>query len=107
MDYDPVSMGGGEGGKKRNERIKRLSSRSAPGLLCHGHGNEHRFSCWPDTPLIPFFPLCAMQILMWVEGLAMSVKEYQLPETFLKVIKEDREYGIFLLEGEKLILFPA
>lgn len=30
-----------------------------------------------------------------------------LPETFLRVINEDREYSIFLLEGEKRILFPA
>jgi hypothetical protein len=37
----------------------------------------------------------------------MAPKKYQLPETFLKVIQGDRVYGIFLLEGEKLIFFPA
>jgi len=37
----------------------------------------------------------------------MSEKDFQLPETFLKIIKEDRDYGIFLLEGGDLIFFPA
>jgi len=37
----------------------------------------------------------------------MSEKEFQLPETFLKIVKADREYSIFLLEGENLIFFPA
>lgn len=37
----------------------------------------------------------------------MSGKEFQLPETFLKIVKENREYSIFLLEGENLIFFPA
>jgi hypothetical protein len=37
----------------------------------------------------------------------MTERAYQLPETFLKVVKEDRDYNIFLLEGEKLIFFPA
>jgi len=37
----------------------------------------------------------------------MSEKEFQLPETLLRIVKEDREFSIFLLEGEKLILFPA
>jgi hypothetical protein len=37
----------------------------------------------------------------------MSEKEFQLPETFLKIVKKDREYSIFLLEGEKVIFFPA
>jgi hypothetical protein len=37
----------------------------------------------------------------------MTEKEFQLPEMFLKIIKEDRNYGIFLLEGGDLIFFPA
>lgn len=37
----------------------------------------------------------------------MSEKGFQLPETFLKIVKEDRDYSIFLLEGGNLILFPA
>jgi hypothetical protein len=37
----------------------------------------------------------------------MSEQEFQLPETLLKIIKEDPEYSIFLLEGENLIFFPA
>jgi hypothetical protein len=37
----------------------------------------------------------------------MAGEKYQLPETFLKIIQEDRECGIFLLDGEKLIFFPA
>jgi hypothetical protein len=28
-------------------------------------------------------------------------------ETFLDIIKEDREFGIFLLAGRDLIFFPA
>jgi len=37
----------------------------------------------------------------------MSEQEFQLPETLLKIVKEDPEYSIFLLEGENLIFFPA
>lgn len=37
----------------------------------------------------------------------MSEKEFQLPETFLKIVKRNPEYSIFLLEGENLIFFPA
>jgi|GEM_PF-1802910 hypothetical protein len=37
----------------------------------------------------------------------MSEKEFHLPETFLKIIRKDRDYSIFLLEGESLIFFPA
>ena len=37
----------------------------------------------------------------------MSELNYNLPETFLKVIRMDREYSIFALEGDKLIFFPA
>jgi hypothetical protein len=33
--------------------------------------------------------------------------EYNLPETFLDIVKEDREHGLFLLKGERLIFFPA
>lgn len=37
----------------------------------------------------------------------MSEIEYHLPETLLKIVKKDPDYRIFLLEGEKLIFFPA
>ena len=37
----------------------------------------------------------------------MIEAEYSLPETFLKIIRKDEDFGIFLLEGEELILFPA
>lgn len=37
----------------------------------------------------------------------MSEAGFDIPETFLKIIKQDREYGIFLLDGGELILFPA
>jgi len=37
----------------------------------------------------------------------MSEKEFELPETFLKIVKEDRNYSIFLLGGESLVFFPA
>jgi hypothetical protein len=37
----------------------------------------------------------------------MAEKTYELPETFLRIVKDDRDYSIFLLEGEKLIFFPA
>jgi hypothetical protein len=33
--------------------------------------------------------------------------EVRLPESFLAIVKEDRDYGTFLLEGERLIFFPA
>jgi len=36
----------------------------------------------------------------------MSEQEWNLPETFLKIVREDFDYGIFLLEGEELIFFP-
>ncbi len=42
-----------------------------------------------------------------IELKEMSEIEYQLSETFLKIVKKDHEYGIFLLEGEDLIFFPA
>lgn len=37
----------------------------------------------------------------------MSEIEYHLPETFLRIVKKDPDYRIFLLEGKKLIFFPA
>jgi hypothetical protein len=37
----------------------------------------------------------------------MSEKKFKLPEMFLKIVKMDTTYSIFLLEGEHLILFPA
>lgn len=33
--------------------------------------------------------------------------EVRLPESFPAIVKEDRDYGIFLSEGEGLIFFPA
>lgn len=42
-----------------------------------------------------------------MEGKTMTQAEFDLPETLLDVIKEDHEYSIFLLQGERLILFPA
>lgn len=37
----------------------------------------------------------------------MSAGDFELPITLHKIIKEDRRYSIFLLEGENLIFFPA
>ncbi len=37
----------------------------------------------------------------------MSEKEYKLPETLLKIVHADKDYSIFLLEGDNLIFFPA
>ena len=37
----------------------------------------------------------------------MAEKAFDLPVTLRRIVKENREYGIFLLEGEELILFPA
>ena len=37
----------------------------------------------------------------------MSEKEYALPETYLKIVGEDKDYSIFLLEGHDLIFSPA
>jgi hypothetical protein len=37
----------------------------------------------------------------------MAEKTLDLPITLRRIVKENRDYGIFLLEGEKLILFPA
>jgi hypothetical protein len=30
-----------------------------------------------------------------------------MPETLRKIVRANREYGIYLLEGEDLIFFPA
>jgi len=37
----------------------------------------------------------------------MSHVEYDLPETLLSIVEANEEYSIFLLEGERLIVFPA
>lgn len=37
----------------------------------------------------------------------MAETEYPLHEAFLNIIKEDSEYGIYLLQGKELIFFPA
>lgn len=37
----------------------------------------------------------------------MTEREFDLPITLCRIIKENRDYGIFLLEGEDLIFFPA
>jgi hypothetical protein len=42
-----------------------------------------------------------------IELKEMSEIAFELPETFLRIVKSDPEYGIYLLEGEQLIFFPA
>jgi hypothetical protein len=37
----------------------------------------------------------------------MSARHFELPETFLKVVRYDQEYSILLLEGQGLMFFPA
>ncbi len=37
----------------------------------------------------------------------MSHVEYDLPVTLLSIVRANEEYSIFLLEGERLIVFPA
>jgi sRNA-binding regulator protein Hfq len=37
----------------------------------------------------------------------MTEKKYELPDTFLKIVRKDNDYSIFLLEGHDLIFFPA
>ena len=37
----------------------------------------------------------------------MSHVEYDLPETLLSIVRANGDYNIFLLEGERLIVFPA
>jgi hypothetical protein len=34
-------------------------------------------------------------------------RELNSTESFLTIVKEDREFGIFLLGGERRIFFPA
>ncbi len=37
----------------------------------------------------------------------MTSQDFVLPETLLNIVKADREYSIFLLEGDGLIFYPA
>lgn len=37
----------------------------------------------------------------------MAERAFDLPVTLRRIVKENRDYGIFLLQGEELILFPA
>jgi len=37
----------------------------------------------------------------------MAERTFDLPITLRRIVKENRPYGIFLLEGKELILFPA
>jgi hypothetical protein len=37
----------------------------------------------------------------------MAEQAFQVPETFLKIISQDSDYSLFLLEGGNLIFFPA
>ncbi len=37
----------------------------------------------------------------------MSHVEYDLPEKLLSIVRANGDYSIFLLEGERLIVFPA
>ncbi len=37
----------------------------------------------------------------------MAEKGFELPVTLRQIVKQDRNYSIFLLEGEELIFFPA
>jgi hypothetical protein len=37
----------------------------------------------------------------------MAEREFDLPITLCRIIKENRDYGVFLLKGEELIFFPA
>lgn len=37
----------------------------------------------------------------------MSHPDFDLPETLLPIVRLNEEYSIFLLEGERLIVFPA
>ena len=41
------------------------------------------------------------------EGWSVAEKGFELPVTLRQIIREEREYSIFLLEGEELIFFPA
>jgi hypothetical protein len=37
----------------------------------------------------------------------MSAEGYQLPGTLRRIVRENRDHGIYLLEGNNLISFPA
>jgi hypothetical protein len=37
----------------------------------------------------------------------MAEQGLELPVTLIPIVKQDRDYGIFLLEGGELIFFPA
>jgi hypothetical protein len=37
----------------------------------------------------------------------MSHEDYELGETLLPIVRLNEDYSIFLLEGERLIVFPA
>jgi hypothetical protein len=37
----------------------------------------------------------------------MSDEAYQFPESLLKIVGENWDYGIYLLEGKEIIFFPA
>lgn len=37
----------------------------------------------------------------------MSEEDFSPPETLLKVVRADAAFSIFLLQGERPILFPA
>ncbi len=37
----------------------------------------------------------------------MSEMDFELPVTLRPIVKQNRDYSIFLLEGEELIFFPA
>ncbi len=37
----------------------------------------------------------------------MEETDFELPVTLRQVVRQDRDYSIFLLEGEELIFFPA
>lgn len=36
-----------------------------------------------------------------------TVRRYELPVTLRKIVKANREHGIYLLDGGDLIFFPA
>lgn len=37
----------------------------------------------------------------------MAEMDFELPATLRPIVKQNRDYSIFLLEGEELIFFPA
>ena len=57
--------------------------------------------------ILPAYDRCPMISHIVIKEFIMPDKKYNLPETFQNVVRSDREYGIFLLEGEQLIFFPA